>query len=62
MDFLLLGEIRYEQKFQWYESDEMPSTLGHLNIGGLEEPKKSFLPLTFIPSGLVIIIVLSYAP
>lgn len=39
LDFLLLEEIRYEQNFKWYESDEMSSTLGHLNIGGLEEPK-----------------------
>ena len=60
MDFLLLGEIRYEQNFQWYESDKMPSTLGHLSIRGLEEAKKTFLLLTFIPSELAIIIVLSY--
>jgi hypothetical protein len=32
--------------------------LGHLNIGGLEEPKQAFLLLTFIPSGLVMIIFL----
>ncbi len=36
--------------------------LGHLNIGDLGEPKKAFLLLTFIPSGLAIIIVLRYAP
>ena len=32
MDYLHLGEIMYEQKLQWYEINEMPSTLKHFLI------------------------------
>ncbi len=32
MDYLHLGEIRYEQKLQWYESNGMSAILKHFLI------------------------------